>query len=96
MRDAFLIGLKKQYPVSALVPNFDFSDRMSRIQKNPPAFPSLLAEFDTTLKLLRIIDQMYIVPVKFRFGRNREFLALYLLIFAEGPRQRRRLCFNAS
>ena len=75
-----LIGLKKQYPVSAHVPNFDFSDRMSRIQKNP--VPSLLAE--------------YIVPVKFRFGRKREFLALYLLTLAEGPRQGKRLCFNAS
>ena len=42
-----------------------------------------LAEFNTTLKLLRITDQWYIVPVKFWFGRNLDFLALLLLPLAE-------------
>ena len=43
-------------------------------------------EFNTTLKLLRITDQWYIVPVKFRFGRNLDFLALLLLPLAGGPK----------
>ena len=42
-----------------------------RTLKNPLA--SRLAEFDTILKRLRITDQWYIVPVKFRSGRNRVF-----------------------
>ena len=53
-----------------------------RTFKNP--FASRLAESDNTLKLLRITDQWYIVPVKFRFGRNRDFLALLLLPLARG------------
>ena len=57
-------------------------------------FASRLAEFDTTLKLLRITDQWYIVPLKFRFGRNRDFLALLSLPLAGGPREGKR--FNAS
>ena len=80
MRICFL--LKEQYPVTAHVPNFDFltgcrefkrCEENKRFLKNP--FASPLAEFDTTLKLLRITDQWYIVQVKFRFGRNRELLA---------------------
>ena len=47
-------------------------------------FASHLAKFKTTLKLLRITDQWYVVPVKFRFGRNQDFLALLLLPLAEG------------
>ena len=47
-------------------------------------FASCLAEFNTTLKLLRITDQWYIVPVKFWFGRNQDFLALLLLPLAGG------------
>ena len=52
--------------------------------ENP--FASRLAEFDTTLKPLRITDQWYIVPVKFWFGRNRVFLALRLLPLDGGPK----------
>ena len=53
-----------------------------RTLNNP--FASHLAKFKTTLKLLRITDQRYVVPVKFRFGRNQDFLALLLLPLAEG------------
>ena len=72
--------LKEQYPVTAHAPNFDFwtgcreikrCEESKRILKNP--FASRLAGFNTTLKLLRIIDQWYIVPVKFRFGQNLDF-----------------------
>ena len=71
----------------------DENDRMSRNQKmrgewenleNP--FASGLAELNTTLKLLTITDQWYIVPVKSRFGRNWDFLALLLLPLAGGPK----------
>ena len=37
---------------------------------------------------------IYIVPMKFRFGRNRDFLALLSLPLAGGPREGKR--FNAS
>ena len=47
-------------------------------------------EFNTTLKLLRITDQWYIVPVKFWFGRNRDFLALLLVPLAGGPKDGKR------
>ena len=56
--------LKEQYPVTAHAPNFDFwtgcreikrCEESKRILKNP--FASRLAGFNTTLKLLRIIDQ---------------------------------------
>ena len=57
-------------------------------------FASRLAEFDTTLKFLRIGEQLYIVPIKFRFARNRDFLALLSLPLAGGPRDGKR--FNAS
>ena len=56
--------------------------------KNP--FASRFAEFNTPLKLLRITDQSYIVPVKVRFGRNWNFLALLLLPLAEGPKDGKR------
>ena len=59
-----------------------------RTLKNP--FESRLAELNTTQKLLRITDQWYIVPIKFRFGRNRDFLALLLLPLAEGPKEGKR------
>ena len=49
-------------------------------------FASRLAELDTTPKLLRITDQWYIIPVKFRFGRNLDFLALLLLPLARGSK----------
>ena len=83
---------KEQYPVTAHAPNFDFWTGCREIKrcveskrslKNP--FVSRLAEFDTTLKLLRVTDQWYIVPVEFRFDRNRDFLALLLLPLAGGP-----------
>ena len=66
-------------------------DRMSRNQKMreertlKTPFASRLVEFNTTLKLLRITDQWYIVPVKFRFRRNLDFLALLLLPLVGGP-----------
>ena len=57
--------LKEQYPVTAHAPDFDFwtgcpevkriCEESKRTLKNP--FASRLAEFDTTLKLLRITDQ---------------------------------------
>ena len=56
--------LKEQYPVTAHAPNFDFwtgcreikrCEESKTILKNP--FASRLAGFNTTLKLLRIIDQ---------------------------------------
>ena len=81
--------LKEQYPVTAHAPNFDFwtgcreikrCEESKRTLKNP--FASRLAEFNTTLTLLRITDQWYIVPVKFRFGPNLDFLALLLLPLA--------------
>ena len=55
-----------------------------RTLKDP--FASRLSGFKTTLKLLRITDQWYIVPVKFRFGQNLDFLALLLLPLAGGPK----------
>ena len=89
------MALKEQYPVTAHAPNFEFWtgcreikrwEESKRILKNP--FASRLAGFNTTLKLLRIIDQWYIVPVKFRFGQNLDFLALLLLPLAGGPKIR--------
>ena len=79
--------------MTAHAPNFDFwtgcreikrCEESRRTLKNP--FASRLAEFSTTLKRLRITDQWYIVPVKFRFGRNLDFLALLLLPLAGGPK----------
>ena len=93
--------LKEQYPATAHVPNFDFltgcrefkwCEESKRTLKN--RWASRLAEFDTTLTLLRISDQWSIVPVKFRFGRNRTFLAFHLLPLARGPREGKH--FNAS
>ena len=58
------LTLKEQYPVTAHAPNFDFRTGCREIKrckeskrtlKNP--FASRLAEFNTTLKLLRITDQ---------------------------------------
>ena len=85
--------LKEQYPVTAHAPNFEFwtgcreikkYEESKRTLKNP--FASRLAGFNTTLKLLRITDQWYIVPVKFRFGQNLDFLALLLLPLVGGPK----------
>ena len=87
------LRLKEQYPVTAHAPNFDFRTGCGEIKrcgeskrtlKNP--FALRLTEFDITLKRLRITDQWYIVPVKFRFGRNRDFFALLLLPLAGGPK----------
>ena len=64
-------------------------EESKRTLKNP--FSSCLAEFDTTLKLLRITDQWYIVPVEFWFGRNWDFMALLLLPLARGLKVRK--CF---
>ena len=79
--------------MTAHAPNFDFwtgcreikrCEESRRTLKNP--FASRLAEFSITLKLLRITDQWCNVPVKFWFGRNRDFLALLLLPLAGGPK----------
>ena len=89
--------LKEQYTVTAHAPNFDFwtgcreikrCEESKRSLKNP--FVSRLTEFSTTLKLFRITYQWYIVPVKFRFGRNRDFLVLLLLPLAGGPKHGKR------
>ena len=125
MRNRLL--LKEQYPITVHVPNFDFltgchqfkrCKKSKRTLKNP--FASCLAEFDSTLKLLRIIlrsfsvesnsakcdakgffkvlllfsHQWYIVPVKFRFGRNQDILAFLSFPLAGGPREWKQ--FNAS
>ena len=93
--------LKEQYPVTAHAPNFDFwtgcreikkCKEGNRTLKNP--FASHLAEFNTTLKLLRITDQWYIVPVKFWFGWNQDLLASFLLSLAGGPKDGK--CFDAD
>ena len=89
--------LKEQYPVTAHAPNFDFwtgccetkrCEESKRTLKNP--FASCLAGFNATIKLLRITDQCYIVPVKFRFGQNLDFMALLLLPLARGPKDGKR------
>ena len=91
-------SLREQYPVIAHAPNFDFRtgcreikrcEESKRTLKNP--FASRLAEFNTTLKHLRITEQWHIVPVKFRLGRNRDFLALLLLPLAEGANDGKRV-----
>ena len=74
------------------VAKFKRCEESKRTLKN--LFAPRLAEFDTTLKVLRIADQWYIVSVKFRFERNRDFLALLSLLLAGGPRKGKR--FNAS
>ena len=93
----YLKHLKEQYPVTARAPNFDFwtgcreikrCEVSKRTLKNP--FASRLAEFNAALKPLRIRDQWYIVPIKFRFGRKRDFLALLLLLLAGGPKDGKR------
>ena len=84
--------LKEQYPVTAHAPNFDFRigceikrcDASERTLKNP--FASRLAEFNITLKLLRITDQLYIVPVKFRFRRNQDFWRYFYCRWPEDQR----------
>ena len=55
-----------------------------RTLKNP--FASRLAEFNITLKLRRITDQWYIVPVKFRFGRNQDFWRYFYCRWPEDQR----------
>ena len=91
------LALKEQYPVTAHAPNFDFwtgcreikrCEESKRTLKNP--FASRLAGFNTTIKLLRITDQWYIVPVEFRFGQNRDFLELLLLPLAGEPKDGKR------
>ena len=59
-------------------------EESKRTLKNP--FASHFAQFNTTLKRLRIRDQWYIVLIKFQFGRNRDFLAVLLLLLAGGPK----------
>ena len=88
------LELKEQHHVTAHVPNFDFltgcrefkrCEEGKRTLKNP--FASRSAKFDTTIKLFRITDQWYIIPIKFRFGRNWDFMALLSLPLAGGPRE---------
>ena len=89
--------LKEQYPVTAHAPNFDFRTGCRKIKRWEESkrtlknqFASRFSELNTTLKLLRITDQWYIVPVKLRFGRNRDFLALLLLPLAGGTNDGKR------
>ena len=63
-------------------------EESKRTLKNP--FASRLTEFDTTLKLLSITDQWYTVPAEFKFGRNRNILALLLLPLAGGLKDGKR------
>ena len=79
---ATLVIFKAQHPVTEHVPNFAFltgcrefrrCEESKRALKNP--FASRLAEFDTTLKLPRITDQQYIVPVKSSRDSNENRLA---------------------
>ena len=49
------------------------------------AWPSLILHLTS-----QDSDQWYIVPVKFRFGRNRDFLALLLLPLAEEQKEGKR------
>ena len=98
------LTLKEQYPVNPHAPNFDFltacreikrCEESKRALKNPSA--SRLAEFNITLKLLRITDQWHTVPVKFRFGRNGDFFfALPLLPLARGPKDGKRVCIMGT
>ena len=60
-------------------------EESKRTLKNP--FASHLAEFNTTLKLLRITDQWYIVPVKFWFGKKSGFFGITFM--AVGRRSKR-------
>ena len=91
--DNTLLDLQEQYPLTAHAPNFDFwtgcreikrCEESRRTFKNK--FASRLAGFNTTIKLLKITGQWYIVPVKFRFGQNLDFTALLLLPLAGGPK----------
>ena len=66
------------------------SNDVRRVRELLHPFASRFAEFNTTLKCLRITDQWYIVLVKFLFGRNREFLAVLLLSLAGGPKDGKR------
>ena len=75
---------------TAHAPSFNFRtgcreikrcEESKRTLKNP--FALRLAEFDTILKLLRITDQWFIVPVKFRFGRNRVFYHYFYCCWLE-------------
>ena len=63
-------------------------EESKRTLKNP--FASRFAVFNTTLKRLRITDQWYNVLVKFRFGRNRDFLVVLKLSLAGGPKDGKR------
>ena len=57
--------------------------------ENP--FAPRLAEFDTTLKVLRFADQRYIVSVKFRFERNRDFFGVTFIAFGWRTKKREAL-----
>ena len=70
------LRLKEQYPVTAHAPNSDFwtgcreikrCEESKRTLKNP--FASGLAEFNTTLKLLRITDYVTFIAVGRRTKR---------------------------
>ena len=59
-----ILHLKEKYPDSAQAQNFDFCSSCCEIKRCEESkrtlknqFASRLAEFDTTLKLLRITDQ---------------------------------------
>ena len=82
---------------TAHAPSFNFRtgcreikrcEESKRTLKNP--FALRLAEFDTILKLLRITDQWFIVPVSFGLGDIGMFLSLLLLLLAGDPKDGKR------
>ena len=82
---------------TAHAPNFNFRTGCREIKRCEESkrtlkitFASRFGKFNITITLLRITDQWYIVLVKFRFGRNRDFLALLLLSLAGGLKDGKR------
>ena len=93
--------LKEQYPVlNWTCTKLCFSDRMSRIQKTWRE--NLEKSVCIVLGRVRYYPKtsqnyramIVIVPVKFRFRRNRELLALLSLHLAGGPREGK--CFDTD
>ena len=89
--------LKEQYPVTAHAPNFDFwtgcpeikrCEESKRTLKNP--FASRLAEFNTTLKLLRIILQIndILLLLSFDLGQIWSFWRYFYCRWPEDQKMR--------
>ena len=91
--------LKEQYPVTAHVPNLDFSTECREFKREESenlekSVCIVLCRVRYYTKLLRITNQWYSVPVKYQFGQNRDFLAFLSLPLAGGLREGKR--FNSS